>query len=585
MNRNIQYRNFNIEYRFDDTSNPDSRTVEGYGSVFETPSADLGFIETISRSAITEDTIKNSDVFAMLNHDTDKILARSRYGEGSLELSIDEKGLHYRFEAPKTNLGDELLEHLNRREITSSSFAFTVAEDIWEKRDGQIYRTITKIDRIYDVSPVFEPAYPAAECHHRNLPSEYEEELKKLEIRMEENPIEKPIEKPMEDPKDELTPDENRMEDDPKEKPNGSCRADDESPEETIEETTEETTEDPKDESNPDDNLNNEPNKIIEKPSEDDSEEERKNKLNKSKMEKIEKRFNLVAELRNAMETGKTIDLGAIENRGYSVTDEGADIVDTDLYNILEPLRAKNVLMQAGAKYMTGLVGNVQVPIMAGGNVAWSSEKGAATDGSGSFTSVTLSPKRLTGKFPISLQLLEQDSIDVENVIRQDIINAINDKLEESILKTSATVQGDFDNLAAKLGNEASPAATYSDLLAGESAVEEANVYGDCKYIVSPSAKATLRSMIKGTNGTGMVMEDGQIDGVDALSTGHVAANNLYYGDFSNVLIGSWGNVQLDVVRDVQSLANGCVTIVVNAFFDCKIARPKAFIYETVNTI
>ena len=182
MNKNIQYRNFNIEYRVDDTTNSDSRTVEGYGSVFETPSADLGFIETISRSAITEDTIKNSDVFATLNHDDDKILARSRYGEGSLELSVDEKGLRYRFEAPKTNLGDELLEHLNRREITSSSFAFTVADDIWEKRDGQIYRTITKIDRIYDVSPVFEPAYPAAECHHRNLPSEYEEELKKLMI-------------------------------------------------------------------------------------------------------------------------------------------------------------------------------------------------------------------------------------------------------------------------------------------------------------------------------------------------------------------------------------------------------------------
>lgn len=577
MNRNIQYRNFNIEYRFDDTSNPDSRTVEGYGSVFETPSADLGFIETISRSAITEDTIKNSDVFAMLNHDTDKILARSRYGEGSLELSLDEKGLHYRFEAPKTNLGDELLEHLNRREITSSSFAFTVAEDIWEKRDGQIYRTITKIDRIYDVSPVFEPAYPAAECHHRNLPSEYEEELKKLEIRMEEKPIEKPIEKPMEDPKDELTKDENRMEEDPKEKPNGGCRADDDSMEETIEETIE----DPKDESNPDDNLNNEPNKIIEKPSEDDSEEERKNKLNKSKMEKIEKRFNLVAELRNAMETGKTIDLGAIENRGYSVTDEGADIVDTDLYNILEPLRAKNVLMQAGAKYMTGLVGNVQVPIMAGGNVAWSSEKGAATDGSGSFTSVTLSPKRLTGKFPISLQLLEQDSIDVENVIRQDIINAINDKLEESILKAEATVQGDFDNLATKLGS-ATQVTTYADLVDGEAKVEAANVYGDCKYIVAPSAKAALRSMIKGTNGTGMVMEAGQVDGVEALSTGHVAADKLYYGDFSNVLIGSWGNVQLDVVRDVQSLANGCVTIVVNAFFDCKIARPEAFVYETL---
>ena len=569
MNKNIQYRNFNIEYRVDDASNPDSRTVEGYGSVFETPSADLGFIETISRSAITEDTIKNSDVFATLNHDDDKILARSRYGEGSLELTVDEKGLRYRFEAPKTNLGDELLEHLNRREITSSSFAFTVADDIWEKRDGQIYRTITKIDRIYDVSPVFEPAYPAAECHHRNLPSEYEEELKKLEIRMEEDPKDEPKEEPMEDPK----PDENRMEEDPKEKPNGGCRAED-----MPDDDPEEIPEDPTDDDPNEPNEFNEPN---EKPSEDDSEEERKNKINKSKMEKIEKRFNLVAELRNAMETGKTIDLGAIENRGYSVTDEGADIVDTDLYNILEPLRTKNVLMQAGAKYMTGLVGNVQVPIMAGGNVAWSSEKGAASDGSGSFTSVTLSPKRLTGKFPISLQLLEQDSIDVENAIRQDIINAINDKLEESILKADATVQGDFDNLAAKLGS-ATSVATYADLVDGEAKVEAANVYGDCKYVVAPSAKAALRSMIKGTNGTGMVMEAGQIDGVEALSTGHVAADKLYYGDFSNVLVGSWGNVQLDVVRDVQSLANGCVTIVVNAFFDCKIARPEAFVYETL---
>ena len=569
MNKNIQYRNFNIEYRVDDTSNPDSRTVEGYGSVFETPSADLGFIETISRSAITEDTIKNSDVFATLNHDDDKILARSRYGEGSLELTVDEKGLRYRFEAPKTNLGDELLEHLNRREITSSSFAFTVADDIWEKKDGQIYRTITKIDRIYDVSPVFEPAYPAAECHHRNLPSEYEEELKKLEIRMEEDPKDESKEEPMEDPK----PDENRMEEDPKEKPNDGCRAED-----MPNDDPEEMPEDPTDDDPNEPNESNEPN---EKPSEDDSEEERKNKINKSKMEKIEKRFNLVAELRNAMETGKTIDLGAIENRGYSVTDEGADIVDTDLYNILEPLRTKNVLMQAGAKYMTGLVGNVQVPIMAGGNVAWSSEKGAASDGSGSFTSVTLSPKRLTGKFPISLQLLEQDSIDVENAIRQDIINAINDKLEESILKADATVQGDFDNLAAKLGS-ATSVANYADLVDGEAKVEAANVYGDCKYVVAPSAKAALRSMIKGTNGTGMVMEAGQIDGVEALSTGHVATDKLYYGDFSNVLIGSWGNVQLDVVRDVQSLANGCVTIVVNAFFDCKVARPEAFVYETL---
>lgn len=97
-----------------------------------------------------------------MNHDNNRgILARSRRGKGSLSLTIDEKGLKYSFDAPKTALGNELLEMLRRNDITSSSFAFTVASDgeKWEKRDGKYYRTITKIDRLYDVSPVYCPAY------------------------------------------------------------------------------------------------------------------------------------------------------------------------------------------------------------------------------------------------------------------------------------------------------------------------------------------------------------------------------------------------------------------------------------------
>ena len=102
-----------------------------------------------------------SDIMALLNHnDSRGILARSRFGKGSLSLEIDEVGLKYRFEAPKTALGDELLEYLRRNDITSSSFAFTVSEDIWEKQtDGTYIRTITKFDKLFDVSPVFEPAY------------------------------------------------------------------------------------------------------------------------------------------------------------------------------------------------------------------------------------------------------------------------------------------------------------------------------------------------------------------------------------------------------------------------------------------
>ena len=114
----------------------------------------------------------NSDIFARFNHNEDTVLARSRYGEGSLALELREDGLYYEFEAPHTALGDELLEHLKRGEITTSSFAFTIAEDgdRWYKReDGTLVREILKINRLYDVSPVYEPAYLATSCSKRAL--------------------------------------------------------------------------------------------------------------------------------------------------------------------------------------------------------------------------------------------------------------------------------------------------------------------------------------------------------------------------------------------------------------------------------
>ena len=151
----------------------DSRLVEGVAIVFNSESQDMGYLETISPNDIDEDTIKRSDIFAYLNHDVNRgVLARSRYGKGSLSLSLESDGLHYRFEAPKTQLGDELLSYLSRGEITTSSFAFTIADggDRWYRdSDGVLRREINKIDRLFDVSPVFEPAYLATACSKRKL--------------------------------------------------------------------------------------------------------------------------------------------------------------------------------------------------------------------------------------------------------------------------------------------------------------------------------------------------------------------------------------------------------------------------------
>ena len=579
----IEYRSFRIEAR-----EQGSRTVSGYGSVFNSQSEDLGFIETIDPNAITDETIKRSDVFATLNHDMDKILARCKYGSGSLELKCDDKGLYYRFDAPNTDLGDELLEYLNRGEIDSSSFAFTVKRDEWKNGDdGKHYRRILEIDQIFDISPVFCPAYPEAICQKRNKPSDYadkintlekrdmdnkeklnqlEEEIKKLKAEMEaeEKPAEDPVEEPMEGkeaPGDYKKPDEEPIEE--KEAP-GECKKPDEEP---IEEK-----EAPGCYDKPDD------------PIKDEEDPEERNNLNKNKntsIRKMEKKFSLVKELRNAMETGKSVNLNEIAKRAYTVTDEGVDVVETDIYDILEPLRAKNVLVAAGAKFITNLQGNVQVPVMSATQVGWKGEIAAADDGSGAFTSVTLSPKRLTGKFPVSLELLAQDTLGVENMIRQDIVNAINEKLEATILGAGA---GDLNTPAGLFNGYADTnvIADFGDIADLEAKVEEKNVYGNCKYIVSPKAKAKLRSTIKGTAGVGMIMENGAIDGTEALATSNVPAGKMLYGDFSNLVIGQWDSVILDVVRDTESLANGCVTIVCNAYFDAKVAREGAIVAANV---
>lgn len=186
------------ELRYIDNSeiraNAESRDVDGYALLFNTTSRNLGgFVERIEPSAM-DGVLESSDVMAVLNHDPSRgILARSRYGVGSLTLSVDEKGLRYTFSAPHTALGDECLEYLRRGDITQSSFAFTVREDSWEKQeDGTYIRTIKHFDHLYDVSPVFEPAYFGTEVKCRSFEEfKAEEERKEAEEKAEEERIER----------------------------------------------------------------------------------------------------------------------------------------------------------------------------------------------------------------------------------------------------------------------------------------------------------------------------------------------------------------------------------------------------------
>lgn len=160
----------------------ESRIVEGYAMLFDTPSDGLCFDEIIERGAL-DGVIERSDVLAVLNHSVDRgVLARSRNGEGSLQLIVDEKGLLYRFEAPRTALGDELLENLRRGEICESSFCFTVEADTWHYGDTRDSRTIHKIAEVFDVSPVYNGAYSATTVYTRGREDMHRERAERMRV-------------------------------------------------------------------------------------------------------------------------------------------------------------------------------------------------------------------------------------------------------------------------------------------------------------------------------------------------------------------------------------------------------------------
>ena len=190
-----------------------------------------------------------------------------------------------------------------------------------------------------------------------------------------------------------------------------------------------------------------------------DKDKNKRNRNFSTKM-KTNKKFSLMSAINDVVnnrsfdaDTQIVIDSARKEMRGVSysgqiqipfnraaltVTSEGEDAVGIDLWNIEQPLRSKNVLAQAGAKFISGLVGDVQIPVMSGNTCYWEGETAAAQDGGAAFTSVKLSPKRLSAVIEVSKQFLAQNSESVENILREDLINAINQKLEQTILGDGA---------------------------------------------------------------------------------------------------------------------------------------------------
>ncbi len=178
----------NVELRTSEVraAGDDSLVIEGYAANFEQVT-DLGYFkEQIARGAFDE--VMEDDVRLLLNHDGAP-MARTK--NGTLELSIDESGLKYRAALADTQDGRDLYKLIKRGDISQSSFAFTIQDQEWN--ESRTMRTVTKMARLLDVSPVTYPAYPTTTVAARNMaevkPEPVEETETKSEVRNEKKEV------------------------------------------------------------------------------------------------------------------------------------------------------------------------------------------------------------------------------------------------------------------------------------------------------------------------------------------------------------------------------------------------------------
>lgn len=150
-----------VETRADD----EKRTLAGYAAVFNSE-ADIGgwWKETIEPGAFTG--ALTADVRALVNHDTGRVIGRSK--SGTLRLSQDSKGLRVEIDVPNTTDGNDLWELVERGDISGMSIGFMVTRQEWDETVDPPRRTIKEID-LFEVSAVAFPAFTDTEIGKRSL--------------------------------------------------------------------------------------------------------------------------------------------------------------------------------------------------------------------------------------------------------------------------------------------------------------------------------------------------------------------------------------------------------------------------------
>ena len=573
-----------VEIRCELRSENGGRHISGKAISFDTQSNDIGFIEILHRGCISQELIDSSNIVFLYNHDYNQVIARANKGKGTLNIDLRDDGVYFDLEVPNTTMGNDLLENIRLGNITQCSFGFRYSNEEGAYKDEKIgdvwYRNVYKIGELYDLSAVTYPAYDDTYVNARMQErSKMEDKLKETEeIQKEVRAEEKKEDEKMSDERAcEKKSDERASEKNSDEK---EINNEDNTKSEEGMSDEKDFDEENKDEndSNTDDKMSDKEDKDSdsEKDSKDDSKTDSKDeKRNENKKSYKMKKNIILSEIRSALNNAEHKVTLPAETRTITQTVSGDgvhdEIVEEEFKGLLEPLYADSVIANLGITIYNGLpAGDFKVSAMGKGSAAWADETGVASESKNTFSHVTLQPKRISAQLSYSKQFLAQDTIGAEAAIRRDIYNALVAQIQSTMLSADASgankPAGIFNGVTAK------NISSYKELCDVEAAVDDSNVKGERKYLMSNKAKAILRCMPKSSLTTELVLDGNDIDGTPVIANSDVPTTQYAYGDFSNIVMGTWGNVDL-IVDPYTLAAENSVRIVVNAFVDWKKVR------------
>lgn len=560
-----------VEIRCELRSENEGRHISGKAISFDTQSNDIGFIEILHRGCISQELIDSSNIVFLYNHDYNQVIARANKGKGTLNIDLRDDGVYFDLDVPNTTMGNDLLENIRLGNITQCSFGFRYANEEGAYKDEKIddvwYRNVYKIGELFDLSAVTYPAYDDTYVNARMQErSKMEDKLKETEEIQDE-----------EIRSEEKKEDEKKSDEKDSEKNSDEKEINNEDNTKSEEEKSEEEKKDEKDSNTDDEKSDNEDkDSDSKKDSEDDSKTDSKDeKRNENKKSYKMNKNIILSEIRSALNSADHKVTLPAETRAVTQTVSGDgvhdEIVETEFKGLLEPLYADSVISNLGITIYNGLpAGDFKVSAMGKGAAAWADETGTAAESKNTFSHVTLQPKRISAQLSYSKQFLAQDTIGAEAAIRRDIYNALVAQIQTTMLSADAAgtnkPAGIFNGVTAK------NISSYAELCDVEATVDDSNVKGDRKYLMSNKAKAILRCMPKSSLTNELVLHGNDIDGTQVIANSDVPTTQYAYGDFSNIVMGTWGNV--DLIIDPYTLAaENSIRIVVNAFVDWKKVR------------